>query len=367
MRIYEILVESAPAPKTIGREFNHLEDLAFTEPQGGRRAIEILKRLSKDARDVAIKWDGAPTIYWGRDEDGTFRLVGKNNWSRDEGKSNSPEELEKFVLSRGKGEDWRPKFAKDLAALWPVFEAATPADFRGYVYGDILFHPGKPYTGADGIMTFTPNQTTYEVKGTSSVGRRIAKATVAVAAHKLYESFGDKTGVDLENVSDLNKTPGLVVFGQTYVNHQPAVDASNLHAIEKLVNQRGSGIDAFLAPVAGMGYLQASIYSFVNAQSKAKQLDNISSKAFYDFLAATPVKLKKIQEHSNKHPGVLDALFQLVTALMLAKNEVIAELDQAEGDITAHTAGEAGGEGYVSGKDSVKLVPRHRWTPFRSD
>lgn len=365
MRIAE-LFESA-APKTIGREFNHLEDLVFTEPNGGKRAIEILKRLSRDAKDVTIKWDGAPTIYWGRDADGSFRLVGKNNWGREEGKSSSPEELEKFILSRGKGEDWRPKFAKDLASLWPIFEAATPETFRGYVYGDILFHPGKSYTGADGRIEFTPNQTTYSVNGTSSVGRKIAKATVAVAAHKVYEYFGDKTGVDLDDVREFNTTPALVVFGQTYVSHQPSVDAHNLLEVEKLVNTKSNSISSFLAPVAGMGYLQATIYSFVNAQSKSKQLSNINTKAFYDFLAATPAKLKKIQEHSAKHGDTIDILFRLVTALMLAKNEVIAELDQAQGDITAHTAGEPGGEGYVSNKDSVKLVPRHRWSPFKSD
>lgn len=367
MRICEILVESAPAPKTIGREFNHLEDLAFTEANGGKRAIEILKRLSRDASDVAIKWDGAPTLYWGRDANGTFHLVGKNNWGREEGLSNSPEELEKFILSRGKGEDWRGKFASDMAALWPIFEEATPANFRGYVYGDILFHPGKPYQGADGYMTFTPNQTTYSVNGTSAVGRRISKATVAVAAHKIFAEFGDASGTDIATVEDFNKTPALLVFGQTYVTHKPAVDADNLHEIEKIVNMRGPGINDFLAPVQGMGYLQASIYSFVNAQSKAKALGNINSAAFFKFLEATPAKLKKIQEHSVKHPEILDVLFHLVTELMKAKNEIIAELDSAEADITAHTSGTPGGEGYVSGKDSVKLVPRHRWTPFRSD
>jgi len=367
VRAFEFLVESSPVPKTIGREFNHLEDLAFTEPNGSKRAIEILKRLSRNARDVAIKWDGSPTVYWGRDADGTFRLVGKNNWGREEGMSTSPEELEKFILSRGKGEDWRGKFASDMAALWPVFEAATPANFRGYVYGDILFHPGKSYTGADGKITFTPNQTTYSVKGTSEVGRKIAKAVVAVAAHKLYEYFGDKTGVDIKNVSEFNTTPSLVVFGQTYVDHQPKVDVHNLLELEKLVNIESPNINTFLAPVAGMGYLQASIYSFVNAQSKAKQLDSINTKSFFEFLSTTPTKLKKIQEHSLKHNNTLDVLFRIVTALMMAKNEIIADLDAAESDITAHTAGEPGGEGYVSGKDSVKLVPRHRWTPFKSD
>ena len=52
---------------------------------------------------------------------------------------------------------------------------------------------------------------------------------------------------------------------------------------------------------------------------------------------------------------------------MKAKNEVIRELDQASGDIVAHTSGKPGGEGYVSTGHGVKLVPRDRWTPFRAD
>ena len=66
-------------------------------------------------------------------------------------------------------------------------------------------------------------------------------------------------------------------------------------------------------------------------------------------------------------PGALDSLFFLVREIMKAKNEVIAELDQAEGDIVANTGGKPGGEGYVKTRDSVKLVPRDRWTPFRAD
>ena len=140
----ESVNEEEAAPKKVGREFNHLEDLVFTEANGAQRAIQILKDLAKPESEISIKWDGNPTVYWGRDEDGTFRMVGKNNWGREEGKSSSPEELKSFIMSRGKGEDWREKFASDMASLWPIFEAGTPKDFRGFVYGEILFHPGKP-------------------------------------------------------------------------------------------------------------------------------------------------------------------------------------------------------------------------------
>ena len=370
MRAFEFLIEDIAAPKKVGREFNHLEDLVFTEPKGALRAVQVLKTLAQDAKDVAIKWDGNPTVYWGRDEDGTFRLVGKNNWGREEGKSSSPEDLKNFIMSRGKGEDWREQFAGEMAALWPIFEKATPVDFRGYVYGDILFHPGKPYEGASGRMTFTPNQTTYSVKGGSETGRRVARAKVAVAAHKMYSYFGDKSGEDLTDISKLSGNPELVVFGQTYVSHQPAVNADNLAVIEKLANSKSMAIDKLLTPRPGLSDLQTIIYTFVNQQSRAKALDKLDSKDFFDWLATSkvsPAKQKKIADLNIANAGAMDTMFTLVRELMKAKDEVIRELDQAEGDVVATTGGKPGGEGYVSTRDNVKLVPRDRWTPFKSE
>ena len=365
MRAFEFLTEAeAPAPKKVGREFNHLEDLVFTEPAGAARAVEILKNLASDAKDVSIKWDGNPTVYWGREDDGSFRMVGKNNWGREEGKSSSPEELKQFIMSRGKGEEWRAKFAGDMAALWPVFEKATPAEFRGYVYGDILFHPGKPYKGGDGRISFTPNQTTYSVAGGSEVGRQLAKAKIAVAAHKVFGYFGDKSGEDFNDPEQFGSNPELKVFGLTSVSHRPAVGAENLAKIEALAKNQ-QAIDKLLTPVTGMSYLRDEIYKFVNTQSKDKQLDDINTEAFMAFVQKAPAKAAKIQAHSDQHPGVMDKLFELVREIMAAKDEVIRELDSAEGDITATTGGKPGGEGYVAG--GSKLVPRDRWTPFRPD
>ena len=365
MRYWELLLEDDAAPtKKVGREFNHLEDLVFTESNGAQRAIQILKDLAKPKTSITIKWDGNPTVYWGREDNGEFRLVGKNNWGRKEGKSSSPEELKQFIMSRGKGEEWRPKFAGDMAALWPIFEAATPSDFRGYVYGDILFHPGKPYTGADGRISFTPNQTTYSVMINSDTGRALADAEVAVAAHKVFSYFGDTGGEDFDNPELFNNTPALEVFGLTAVSHRPAVGAENLAKIEALAKNQ-SKINGLLAPVAGMGYLQSEIYTFVNTQSKAKQLDMINTDAFLAFEQKTPAKAAKIAAHNERHPGVMDILFQLVKEIMAAKDEVIRELDAAEGEITANTGGKPGGEGYVAA--GTKLVPRDRWTPFRAD
>jgi hypothetical protein len=365
MRAFEFLTEAdAPPAKKVGREFNHLEDKVFAEDNGVIKAIQVLKALASPDTSITIKWDGNPTIYWGREEDGSFRMVGKNNWGREEGKSSSPDELKSFIMSRGKGEDWRPKFASDMAALWPIFEKATPTEFRGYVYGDILFHPGKPYKGGDGRISFTPNQTTYAVTGTSEVGRQLAKAKVAVAAHKVFSYFGDKSGEDFTDPEQFSANPELKVFGLTSVSHRPAVGAENLAKIEALAKNQ-QAINKLLAPVTGMSYLRDEIYKFVNTQSKDKQLDNINTDAFMAFVGKMPVKAAKIAAHNENHPGVMDTMFELVREIMAAKDEVIRELDSAKGDITATTGGKPGGEGYVAG--GSKLVPRDRWTPFRAD
>ena len=367
----EPLVAEEATPKKVGREFNHLEDLVFTEPKdGAKRAVQILKGMEQDSSDVAIKWDGNPTVYWGRDNDGTFRMVGKNNWGREEGKSSSPEELEKFINSRGKGEEWRAKFASDMAALWPVFEKATPSDYRGYVYGDLLYHPGKPYEGGDGYVNFTPNQTTYSVKVASNIGRRMAKSRIAVAAHMAYEYFGDKSGKPIEDVKQFNGTPELVVLGQQYVSKTPAVNADNIGKIEQVANQAQASIAKFFAPQPGLSDMADIFYTFVNQMSRAKKLDGLAPDSFLNWLQNSKVsanKQAKILNIAKEQQQTIADIFFLISELMKAKDEVIAELDQAEADVTATTGGKPGGEGYVKTKDRVKLVPRDRWTPFRAD
>ena len=371
MRAFQFLKEAEPAgPKTIGREFNHLEDLVFSEPNGVFKAINALKDIAQGAKDVAVKWDGNPTVYWGRDEDGSFHLVGKNNWGKTDGKSNSSQELEKFILSRGKGEAWRPQFAEDMANLWNIFEQATPDSFVGYVYGDLLYHPGKPFSMKNDIISFTPNQTTYDVLPESEIGQRIERSKVGVAVHQTFTYFGDKIGEPIKDVGMFDNTTDLFVVGQTYVTHKPAVGADNLKAIENEANKSKDSIARLLTPIKGLSGLADIIYRFINSQSRAKQLDKLDPKHFMDWLPSGKVSAsmqQRIIDHSAANEGALASLFFLVRELMKAKDEVIKELDSTEGDIKTNTKGVPGGEGYVKTGDKVKLVPRDRWTPFRSD
>jgi hypothetical protein len=235
-----VLTEAAK----VGREYQHLEDLVFIEgSKGAEKAADILDKLGSDSGDVAIKWDGYPTMYWGRDEDGQFVLVGKNGWLKGN-KSTSSDDLKNFITSTGKGEDWRDRFANEMSDIFNIVEGATPQDFRGYVYGDLLYHPGKPFKRSDRSVQFTPNKVTYTVSNESPLGERIADSKVGVVVHTKFDEFGGKSGQPISDVKELNNED-VVVLGQTYVTHQPEVDTSETKEIRSMAAKNAKQIDQF--------------------------------------------------------------------------------------------------------------------------
>lgn len=348
----------------VGRDFQHLEDLVFIEGTAGvMRALIALEDIANGDEEVAIKWDGNPTIYWGREEDGTFVLVGKNGWGRNMSKSS--EDLQKFIMNTGQGEDWRKKFSSDMAVIFDIMRDNTPADFRGYVYGDLLYHPGKPQQDEGEHYTFTPNQVEYSVRKDSSFGQRVGKTSIGVAVHSKFNEFGAKEGHPIKEVDNLN-SGALLVLGQTYINHTPELDDSAVKEAEKYLNKYGKEIDSFLAPLTGLSDLRLIIYKFVNRMSRAQRLDDIDVLTFLsslDELKVSSGKQAKIQQIVEQNPNALAAIFAFVKLLMAAKDSIIDQLDQAESDVTAKTSDQPGGEGYVAHKSKLKLVPRARWQP----
>lgn len=362
MRFGEFRTVLTEAAK-VGREYQHLEDLVFVKGSvGAKEAADILEKIGSDSSDIAIKWDGNPTIYWGREADGTFVLVGKNGWGKN--KSTSSEDLSRFIKNSGKGEDWRNKFGDDMAGVFDAMKNATPPNFRGYVYGDLLYHNGKPFTTEKGAVSFTPNKVTYTVDTNSELGQRIAASQVGVVVHTAYEEFGSKDGKPISDVAALN-SEGVVVLGQTYVTHQPKVDTSEVKDIRSSVDRSGDAIDEFLQGTAGLSNPAAIIYTYMNHMTRTKQLNNLE-KGFFDWLSTSKVsqgQQAKLAALNESYPKALPAMFGLIKRIMAAKDHIIDQLDDGNADVKATTAGEKGGEGYVALGSKTKLVPRTRWQP----
>ena len=68
------------AEPTIGRKYQHIEDLVFTNgAKGGLHAVERLRYMSSQGGNIELKWDGSPVVYWGK-QDGIFMMIPKNAW-----------------------------------------------------------------------------------------------------------------------------------------------------------------------------------------------------------------------------------------------------------------------------------------------
>jgi hypothetical protein len=374
MRATELL--EAVSPKKIGREFNHLEDLVFAEGSAGAaRAIEYLTHMATEAtgKDYSLKWDGNPTVYWGREPDGTFVFVGKNNWDKADqgGFATSPEELKNFIMSRGKGEDWRAAFAENLADCWHIFEAGTPEKFRGYFYGDLLFSPQKPFEATQGNLVFTPNKVTYMVPTDQELGLMLFRAKAAVVVHKYLKRFGSNDEKPMPGLAQFKTSQGmyyptastqLAVLGPYFADDGAIVDLEHVNQLKAFAKKHAKSVDNFLAGVPGLSSPGGEIYTFVNTQSKSGNLEGLEQH-FLPWCKEVlgPKKLQAFIDKVEANPTGLTAMFNIIEAIRDVKNEVIGQLDQQTPQLMTRTGSETGGEGWVY--RDTKLVPRHRWTP----
>ena len=382
MRAREFLLEAeaAVAQKKLGRAFNHLEDLVFFYGSAGTlEALEHLKEVvtSEGSQSIRMKWDGNPQIYWGRDRaGGPLILAGHNGWSRG-AMTNSPEAIADFIANKSgspktpEEKSQRDAFAQQFAALYPLFDAATPKDFEGYVYADGLFLT-PPKLDANGVYTFCPNpksKTCYHVKGDSPLGQQIAQAQVMVVGHAFFPEFGmdDSEQQPLDDFSAFNQNPALIVQGPVYNSNPISLDTKQIDSVEKYLQQNSQAIDGFLQDTPGLGDLKNILYTYVNQTAKGHQLDSLGPDHFFSWLKNSKVsvpKQTKIQEKAMANATALSAIFGLVTRIMNLKDQVIAQAEQNRGEIW-----DTNGEGRVryapQGKQfgNVKLVPRKRWTP----
>lgn len=379
MRAFEFILKEAEAPKQLGRAFNHLEDLVFFHGSAGtKEALNHIKDFGTEqgAGSIRMKWDGNPQIYWGRTEkNGPLILAGHNGWARGAA-TDSPEAVKDFITNKSgspktpEEQAAREKFATEFSNLYPLFDAATPKDFVGFVYADGLFLQ-KP-KNENGVFNFCPNpksQTCYHVRAESDLGKRIAGADVMVVGHAYFPEFGmpDASQKPISDFSQFNSNPKLIVLGPIYNQKPVKIDLSAVGQVEKYLAQHGKQIDNFLTPQAGLSDLKDIFYRFVNQTAKAKKLDNLGSNEFFNWLTTSKVsqpKQVKISELSKKYNNAIDAIFTLVKMIMNMKDAIIDQVEGEQGDIW-----DTHGEGRVRYSDptkqfgNVKLVPRKRWTP----
>jgi hypothetical protein len=256
---------------------------------------------------VRGKWDGNPQVYWGRERaGGPLILAGHNQWSRGVA-SDRAEGVYDFIANQsGKPktpaeQQARQQFAKNFANLYPLFDAATPKDFAGFVYADSLFgvDPSldKKLIKMDGypkgVWTFAPNpksNTRYYVDAASELGQRIAQAKVMVVGHGEFDSFGapDRAQKPMDDFEMFNQTGGLIVQGPIYTKGGSGQDTSKIEELIGYVADEVAGvgktIDAFISSLPDPDK-NGIFYPFFNAMSNLhanneQSFDSITGDTF---------------------------------------------------------------------------------------
>jgi hypothetical protein len=399
----ELFFNEAKAPaeddsmEKYGRPFNHPEHLVFFKCSAGTlEALTHFKEIAEEKEGgttVRRKWDGNPQVYWGREKkNGPLILAGHNQWSRGV-KATSQHDVYDFIANQSgkvktpEEQKQRQQFATNFANLYPLFDAATPKNFVGFVYADNLFgvepnnpkqleKPTKEYP--QGIWTFCPNpisKTCYHVDAGSELGQRIAKAQVMVVGHATFDSFGapDREQQPMDDFEMFNQTAGLIVQGPIYTDTAPEVDTSPIDSMMQYVEQHGSAIDNFLGSLPdpdknGIFYPFFNQMSNLHAQGK-QNFESISGKTFIDWMQSKGVSAKKQQHIINmiqEHPGGLDAIFFLIKGIRNMKDQIDAGIRQQP----RKEIWDTNSEGHVRYAQkhhkygNIKIVPT-TWVPGR--
>jgi hypothetical protein len=354
-------VSEADTPK-VGRAWQHAEDLIIVDgSQGALRALDSLEAMASDVKDVRIKWDGSPAIYFGRDESGEFVLTDKSGFTAKgyDGKTKSPQDLQKMLLSRGKEPDEsRRAFAGNMGKLFNVLESIVSPDFRGFIFADVLFF-SQPEVNKSSEFEFTPNTVTYHIPVESDLGKQIARSRAGVVMHQHDGKpiMGEVPGIDMNGP----------VFAVSHISitKPPKVNVTAINQARAFVKKNATAIDSLLddAKLAAMKMtdLKNTLYKFVNSQVPTKNFSNLDAR-FDKWLPTSGVsapKQAKIADMKDKNPGVFAAIFDTLEMIMKVKDEIIDDLDMSS-PVKQTIGGQPGGEGYIKG--DIKLVPRAKFT-----
>lgn len=364
------LGESVQAPlREADARIQHVEDFVLWNGSAGvAKAIQTLKDLETSPDNVTVKWDGSPAVIFGRNENGEFILTDKSGFGAKgyDGKVTSKEALGKMFLGRKQKPDasekdiqGRKDFVKRMMSVWDAYESAIPTNFEGYVAGDLLYF-NKPEI-VKGSYEFTPNIVTYRVKPDSDIGKQIARSQSGVVIHYAMGLDGSKTDV---NMNSLN-TGKLLIMPPVTITNAPKVEADNLDKVYSFAKTKTKEIDMLLddefLKSNKLSSFKNALYKYVNTKTKQRQLNNLAGD-WSAWLESEPKisnpMRERMQSHVSNNADGMKALFEIIMGLMTVKNDIIAQLDAADADVEAYTAGQRGGEGYVIGKGDSKLVNR---------
>lgn len=328
----------------------HIEDLVFDRgTRGVEEAMSIMNHAAEDTRKhTTVKWDGKPAIIWGRDENGQFVLTDKSGFGAKgyQGRATSIQQLAGIMQQRG-GE--RGELIGIYAKLWPLLEAATPANFKGYLQGDLLYTETPPEVS--GAYEFKPNFVEYRIPADSRLGQAIGASEVGIAAHTRYKT-ADAQAEPIHHVN-LNKVPGLLIVEPTVKDIKNVTPNKKMvQQLRQIVTQHGNDINQLFNPAelrsAQLSDLPALCKRYVNSRITTDYENLLSDFGAWLQQNVTPRKYNNIVEYLQSPRSNMNGMSAAFSAFLLLheiKMDMLQQLDRQEpgheGWVLATPAGRA--------------------------
>jgi hypothetical protein len=330
---YVALVE-AEEPGVGGRAkgIEHLEDLVFRRgTQGIRDALDIVQHATENPRTTTAKWDGKPAVIWGRKPDtGEFVLTDGSGFEAKgyDGLATSPEMMAAIQRTRSGNRD---ELINLYATLFPVLEASLPANFRGYVKGDLLYMSTPPEIA--GNYVFRPNTVEYKIPARSNLGQRIANSDIGIAVHSMYSDVGDARQ-PLSGVK-FNEVPGLMLE-RPATPRALAAEPAKVKALKQLIRTDGAAIATLFNPAELRSHkitdLAKLCVDYINTKVGAPLNPQTLLPEFGEWLQTkvTPSKFRNIVEYLESPTSNTPALAAAFTAFLLLHDLKMDILKQAD-------------------------------------
>jgi len=369
MRFFEFK-QTLNRPLVEAARIQHAEDIVFWEgSKGAVRALESLRNLEKGGHtDVTIKWDGSPSIIFGRNENGEFILTDKSGFVKKGGveRATSAEQLSSLLLNRsgGKNKDdpGRIAFAQNMADIFDEYQKAVPKGFEGYFKGDLLYYNTPPKQ--DGNFVFKPQLVTYRVKENSELGSKIARSKTGVVVHRIINEQGEERPIDID-LDNFFQGDDVLVFPPVTVQAPAQIDDTKIDQLKTLISKGAASLDSLLdtadLKANQLSDLAQILYTYTN--SKVDTGLQGLGEDFFAWLKTSKVsdaKQKKILDRVNAHRPGWQALWDVVNGIMAVKDDIIRQFEEQEADVKASINDQPGGEGFVLAhpEGDIKLVPR---------
>jgi len=342
------LIEDTQIQGGKAKGIEHIEDLVFRRGAAGiKDALAVIDHLKDNTKtSTSVKWDGKPAVIFGRQPDGAFVLTDVSGFTAVgyRGLFTSPRQLTQQLAhrdaeARSKGNQATrvDELAPIYQKLWPMLEAATPENFKGFIQGDLLYT--QTPTEQTGAYVFKPNTIAYSIPAASDLGRQIGESEVGIAIHTQYKEPGaPKQAIGKLN---LNAVPGLLLIEpiRPTENVRPK-DSEKIKQLKQLINIHGNSINTLFDPselrALKITDLPKLCVDYVNSLVKNVNITNFDPNqilpGFGKWLQqkVTPSKYNNIVEYLQSPRSNMNGISAAFTAFVLLhdiKTDLLHQLD----------------------------------------